>query len=166
MSSHTSCWRSLGKQGQILWRGRIVDAPKLMTLSCSDTVPRPWSALEAPEVSDKAHLKSHDRERKQADAHLQTSDVASHDSGTCVITLTRRCVEMRSDLNFCATTQPSPSGHIWSGSANQTQLLKKRNLRCRGRFPCKDWRSLDKAPHKAAEESSVVTARTSQKQTV
>ena len=31
----------------------------------------------------------HHHERKQADAHLQTAGAASHDSGTCVITLRR-----------------------------------------------------------------------------
>ena len=53
---------------------------------------------------------------------------------------------------------------IWSSSANQTQLLKKREVRSRNRFPREDWTSLDKAPHNAAEESSVVMARRSQKQ--
>ena len=99
------------------------------------------------------------------DAHLQTSDVASHDSGTCVVTLRRSA--LRCGLSWNSAQQHSHHPVvIWSSSANQTQLLKKRKVRCGSRFPRKDWTSLDKAPHKAAEEISVVMARRSQKQTV
>ena len=77
-----------------------------------------------------------------------------------------QCAEMRSELEFCATAQPSPSGHLVKQRESDSIAEETESSSRKPFFPRIDWTSLDKAPHKAAEESSVVMARRSRKQTV
>ena len=89
------------------------------------------------------------------DAHLQTSDVASHNSWTCVTTLRR-------SVSRCRLSRSSAQQHSHPLVADS--IVKQTESSLPKPFPREDWTSLDKAPHKAAEESSVVMARRSQKE--
>ena len=70
-----------------------------------------------------------------------------------------------SELKFCATAQPSPSGDFVKQRESDSVVQETASSLSKP-FSRKDWTSLDKAPHKAAEESSVVMARRSQRQAV
>ena len=78
---------------------------------------------------------------------LQTSDVASHDSGTCRYHVETQCVGMRSELKFCATAHPISQWSFGSSSGESDAAVGETESSVPKPFLGKDCASLDKAPH-------------------